>query len=100
MSFIRSNQLPTKPRKTGLTEIRGPYYTPMGPHYLQDVLNSMGHAGLAFHRSSPRRLVPIACMQRLYVYSKSHLTATSSKIAAFRQILLLQECEPDVQWMA
>src|SRR5687768_16597142 len=31
-----------KPRATGLTEIRGPYYTPMGKRYLQDVLETMG----------------------------------------------------------
>ncbi len=26
-----------KPSKRGITEIRGPYYTPMGKRYLQDV---------------------------------------------------------------
>lgn len=31
-----------KPRKVGVTEIRGPYYTPMGPRYLEDVLETMG----------------------------------------------------------
>ena len=48
--FIRSNVLPPKPRSTGLTEMRGPYYTPMGERYLRDVLEGMGHAvdGLKF----------------------------------------------------
>ncbi|HZV35353.1 MAG TPA: phosphosulfolactate synthase, partial [Verrucomicrobiae bacterium] len=36
------NQRDEKPRTVGLTEIRGPYYTPMGRHYLQDVLETMG----------------------------------------------------------
>jgi phosphosulfolactate synthase (CoM biosynthesis protein A) len=36
------NARPPKPRTSGITEIRGPYYTPMGPHYLQDVLDTMG----------------------------------------------------------
>jgi len=43
-SFLRSNARPEKPRKTGVTEIRGPYYTPMGPQYLGDLLDTMGHA--------------------------------------------------------
>jgi len=41
-SFIRVNHRPPKPRRTGVTEIRGPYYTPMGTRYLQDVLETMG----------------------------------------------------------
>jgi len=36
------NQRPHKPRTLGVTEIRGPYYTVMGPRYLQDVLETMG----------------------------------------------------------
>jgi phosphosulfolactate synthase (CoM biosynthesis protein A) len=33
---------PPKPRTRGVTEIRGPYYTAMGPRYLKDVLETMG----------------------------------------------------------
>lgn len=40
--FIRKNRRPEKPRKTGITEIRGPYYSVMGKNYLEDVLNTMG----------------------------------------------------------
>jgi phosphosulfolactate synthase (CoM biosynthesis protein A) len=40
--FIRMNERPGKPRSKGLTEIRGPYYTPMGTRYLEDVLETMG----------------------------------------------------------
>jgi phosphosulfolactate synthase (CoM biosynthesis protein A) len=36
------NRRPGKPRTRGVTEIRGPYYTPMGKHYLQDILETMG----------------------------------------------------------
>jgi phosphosulfolactate synthase (CoM biosynthesis protein A) len=42
-SFLRVNQREGKPRTRGVTEIRGPYYTPMGPHYLRDVLDTMGN---------------------------------------------------------
>ncbi|KAK5172012.1 uncharacterized protein LTR77_003649 [Saxophila tyrrhenica] len=40
--FIRHNKVPEKPRSKGVTEIRGPYYTAMGPRYLSDVLETMG----------------------------------------------------------
>lgn len=41
-AFLRVNERPAKPRARGVTEIRGPYYTPMGKRYLQDVLETMG----------------------------------------------------------
>jgi phosphosulfolactate synthase (CoM biosynthesis protein A) len=40
--FLRLNPRPGKPRTRMVTEIRGPYYTPMGKRYLQDVLETMG----------------------------------------------------------
>lgn len=40
--FLKINERPAKPRTRGVTEIRGPYYTPMGKRYLQDVLETMG----------------------------------------------------------
>ena len=61
--FIRLNQRESKPRKRGLTEIRGPYYTPVGKRYLEDVLETMGayvdifkYAGGSFSLM-PRRAV-------------------------------------------
>src|SRR5438132_11620557 len=41
-AFVRVNQRSAKPRTRGVTEIRGPYYTPMGKHYLQDILETVG----------------------------------------------------------
>lgn len=41
-AFLRINERQAKPRTQGITEIRGPYYTPMGKRYLQDVLETMG----------------------------------------------------------
>src|SRR5690349_6420103 len=41
-SFLRMNHRPAKPRRTGITEIRGPYYTPLGRRYLDDILETMG----------------------------------------------------------
>src|SRR5438552_14626693 len=40
--FLKTNERPAKPRTRGVTEIRGPYYTPMGKHYLQDILETVG----------------------------------------------------------
>jgi phosphosulfolactate synthase (CoM biosynthesis protein A) len=39
--FLKMNDRPSKPRTRGVTEIRGPYYTPMGKRYLQDILETM-----------------------------------------------------------
>ena len=41
-SFLKINERQGKPRSRGVTEIRGPYYTPMGKRYLEDVLETMG----------------------------------------------------------
>jgi len=40
--FLQVNRRSPKPRTCGVTEIRGPYYTPMGTRYLTDVLETMG----------------------------------------------------------
>ena len=41
-AFLNTNLRSPKPRKRGVTEIRGPYYSPMGPQYLTDLLDSVG----------------------------------------------------------
>lgn len=41
-SFLPVNERERKPRKHGLTEMRGPYYTPVGKRYLEDILETMG----------------------------------------------------------
>lgn len=41
-SFLELNARMAKPRRRGVTEIRGPYYTPMGRRYLEDILETMG----------------------------------------------------------
>jgi len=40
--FLNVNEREAKPRKRGLTEIRGPYYSVVGRHYLEDLLEMMG----------------------------------------------------------
>jgi phosphosulfolactate synthase (CoM biosynthesis protein A) len=41
-SFLALNAREAKPRTRGLTEIRGPYYTPLGKRALADILETMG----------------------------------------------------------
>jgi phosphosulfolactate synthase (CoM biosynthesis protein A) len=40
--FLNKNDRSSKPRTTGVTEIRGPYYAVMGKRYLQDIMETMG----------------------------------------------------------
>jgi phosphosulfolactate synthase (CoM biosynthesis protein A) len=40
--FLQVNQREGKPRKRGLTEIRGPYYSVVGRRYLEDLFETMG----------------------------------------------------------
>ncbi len=42
-AFIPRNQREPKPRTRGVTEIRAAYYTPFGPRYLEDLLETMGY---------------------------------------------------------
>jgi phosphosulfolactate synthase (CoM biosynthesis protein A) len=41
-AFLELNGRPAKPRTHGVTEIRGPYYTPVGRSYLADLFETMG----------------------------------------------------------
>ncbi|PYI54137.1 MAG: phosphosulfolactate synthase [Verrucomicrobia bacterium] len=59
--FLRVNERETKPRKRGLTEIRGPYYSVVGRRYLEDLFEMMGtyvdslkFAGGSFTLMSPQ----------------------------------------------
>jgi len=78
-SFIRMNERPAKPRIQGLTEIRGPYYTPMGRRYLEDVLETMGPAidSLKFAGGS-FRLMPRTVLRELIDLAHAHDVAVST----------------------
>src|SRR5437762_2884255 len=41
-AFLEINRREEKPRRSGLTEIRRPYYTLMGQRYLEDLLETFG----------------------------------------------------------
>jgi len=40
--FLRANKRQGKPRTRGVTEIRGPYYAPVGRRYLEDIFDTVG----------------------------------------------------------
>lgn len=65
-AFLHTNAREQKPRKTGITEIRGPYYSVLGTNSLQDVLETMApsidslkFAGGAFAVMQPKALQSI-----------------------------------------
>ncbi|KUI63902.1 Phosphosulfolactate synthase [Cytospora mali] len=73
LGFVRHNSRPPKPRKVGVTEIRGPYYSAMGTNYLKDVLDTMGYHvdGLKFAGGS-FSLFPEAKLCELLDLSHEH----------------------------
>lgn len=83
--FLRVNERGSKPRSRGVTEIRGPYYTPMGKRYLQDVLETMGHYidGLKFGggsfvlypRDALRELIDLCHAHEVYVSTGGFIEA-------------------------
>lgn len=76
-AFISLNTRQDKPRRQGLTEIRGPYYSVMGVRYLSDILDTMGRfvdglkfAGGSFAlmpRLEVRNLIELAHQHDVYV---------------------------------
>jgi phosphosulfolactate synthase (CoM biosynthesis protein A) len=78
-TFIHMNEREDKPRSRGITEIRGPYYTPMGKRYLEDVLETMGayvdslkFAGGSF------TLMPPQALQEIIELAHSHNVMVST----------------------
>src|SRR5438477_8810700 len=76
-AFLRVNERQPKPRTRGITEIRGPYYTPLGPRQLEDILETMGayidalkFAGGSFSlmpRPALKRLIDVCHMHDVLV---------------------------------
>src|SRR5213079_2416680 len=72
-TYLRTNEREHKPRTRGITEIRGPYYTPMGKHYLEDILETMSEyvdslkfAGGSFTLMPRKALKEIIDLAHLY----------------------------------
>ncbi len=72
-SFIRSNERPSKPRTRGMTEIRGSYYTVVGPNYLRDVLETMGeHVDALKFAGGAFTLMPESALREILDIAHDH----------------------------
>ncbi len=101
-SFIPTNQRDQKPRKRGLTEIRGPYYSVMGKRYLEDVLETMGiyidslkFAGGSFAlmpRQSIKELIDLAHRYQVLVSTGGFIEYVLTK-GAHAVDQYIQECK-------
>jgi phosphosulfolactate synthase (CoM biosynthesis protein A) len=71
--FLRTNERQRKPRSRGVTEIRGPYYTPMGQRYLQDILETMGdYVDILKFAGGSFTLMPSRAVQELIEVCHAH----------------------------
>jgi phosphosulfolactate synthase (CoM biosynthesis protein A) len=71
--FIKIAELPTKPRQTGIIEIRGPYYTAVTVNYLEDLLDMWGDYidGFKFAGGS-QRLLTIDILKKIIGICHKH----------------------------
>jgi phosphosulfolactate synthase (CoM biosynthesis protein A) len=67
--FVKISELPPKPRKYGIIEIRGPYYTAVTIAYLQDLLDMWGDYidGFKFAGGS-QRLLSVEILKKLSIF--------------------------------
>ena len=96
--FLRRNDREPKPRTHGITEIRGPYYTPFGKRALQDILETMGpwvdtlkFAGGSF------TLMPDRSLEELIALSHEHGVLVST--GGFIERVLTQGGEAVTQYI-
>jgi phosphosulfolactate synthase (CoM biosynthesis protein A) len=102
LGFLRINQRDGKPRAKGITEIRGPYYTPMGKRYLSDILETVGDyvdalkfAGGSFAimpRGAVRELIDLAHQYNVIVSTGGFIEFVLSQDPAAVEPYLL-ECK-------
>src|SRR5512135_2595451 len=77
--FLKVNDRPAKPRSHSVTEIRGPYYTPMGKRYLQDVLETMGaYVDVLKFAGGSFSLMPRRAVQELLEVCHAHNVLVST----------------------
>ena len=77
--FLHANHRPSKPRTRGLTEIRGPYYSVMGPRYLSDVLDTMGeHVDALKFAAGSFTLMPEPALSKMIEIAHDHNVLVST----------------------
>src|SRR5215469_5066576 len=97
--FLQVNQRGSKPRKHGLTEIRGPYYSVVGRRYLEDLFELMGQYvdSLKFAGGS-FSLMPEAAVQKLIELCHLHDVLVST--GGFLERVLTQGSDAVRQYVA
>jgi phosphosulfolactate synthase (CoM biosynthesis protein A) len=77
--FLRANERPPKPRTRGVTEIRGPYYSVMGPRDLSDVLDTMGeHVDALKFAGGSLTLMPERALREIIEIAHTHEVLVST----------------------
>ncbi len=78
-SFLARNQRMKKPRSRGVTEIRGPYYTIVGPRYLADLLETAGeYADTLKFAGGSFALLPRATLREMIELCHAHEVRVST----------------------
>lgn len=84
-----------KPRRRGLTEIRGPYYTPFGPRMLADVLDTVGdHIDILKFGGGSFLLMPEESVREMINLAHSHEVLVSTG-GFLERIMILGSREVD-----
>jgi phosphosulfolactate synthase (CoM biosynthesis protein A) len=87
--FLRLNERPPKPRSRGVTEIRGPYYTPVGRRYLEDLFETMGvYADTLKYAGGSFALMPREAVRALNALCHEHEVEVST--GGFLEYVLTQ----------
>lgn len=98
--FLRENPRPSKPRACGVTEIRGPYYPPMGRHDLQDILETMGaYAHALKFAGGSFSLMPRKALRELLDLCHAHQVPKPLMNTKPKTTLLRRIAKPPSRWM-
>lgn len=97
-AFLRLNERPPKPRSRGVTEIRGPYYTPVGRRYLEDLLETMGgYVDTLKYAGGSFALMPRAAVRALNDICHEHAVEVST--GGFLEYVLTQRGDAVQQYL-
>lgn len=71
--FLKLDDVPPKPRKSGLTSIRGPYYTSMSLGYLKDLLDTWDeYIDVLKFAGGSMRLLPVSTVKAMLKVCHDH----------------------------
>jgi phosphosulfolactate synthase (CoM biosynthesis protein A) len=98
-AFVEMNERPPKPRSVGVTEIRGPYYSPVGRRYLEDLLETMGaYVDTLKYAGGSFALMPREIVRELNEICHDHDVAVST--GGFLEYVLAQRGDAVARYLA